>query len=76
MQDKNKTGLRFYAPSPDAMLRDAVLRAHERGISWQRVEQVLKDVGEVGPEEAIRLLDELRPLPTSSDDIDEMPSSP
>jgi hypothetical protein len=43
MRDRNKPGLRFYAPSPDAQLRDAVLRAHERGVEWSRIEQVLKD---------------------------------
>jgi len=75
MQDKNKPGLRFYAPSAEAQLRDAMLRAHERGVSWQRVEEVLKDAAADGLDEAIRMIDGLKPLPTS-DDIDEMPTSP
>jgi hypothetical protein len=75
MRAKNKPGLRFYAASPDALLRAAMSRAHERGVSWQRVDAVLKD-GEDGSEEPIRLLDELKALPTSPDDIDEMPTTP
>jgi hypothetical protein len=53
-----------------------MLRAHERGVSWQRVEEVLKDAAADGLDEAILMLDGLKPLPTSSDDIDEMPTSP
>ena len=69
----NDRSLRFYQPS--AQLRAAMSRAHERGVSWQRVEEILKD-GEDGPEDAIRLLDGLKPLATLPDDIDEMPTSP
>jgi hypothetical protein len=69
MQDKNKPGLRFYAPSANVQLRAAMSRAYERGVEWQRVDGILKDVGEDGPEEAIRRLDGLKPLPSSPDDI-------
>jgi hypothetical protein len=74
MQDKNKPGLRFYAPSADAQLREAVLCAHECGVEWSRIDEVLKDNAADGPEEAIRLLDELKPTPP--DDFDEMPTTP
>ncbi len=50
-------------------------RAHERGVSWERIEEVLKD-GEAGAEEAILLIDALKPLPTAPDDTDEVPTSP
>jgi hypothetical protein len=53
-----------------------MLRAHERGVSWQRVEEVFKDAAADGLDEAIRMLDGLKPLPTSSDYVDEMPTSP
>jgi hypothetical protein len=74
MRDRNKPGLRFYAPSADAQLRATVLRAHERGVEWSRIEEILKDNTADGPEEAIRLLDELKPTPP--DDFDEMPTTP
>ncbi len=71
----NDRTLRFYQPSFGAQLRAAMSRAHERGVEWQRVEEILKD-GEDGPEDAIRQIDELKPLSTSPDDMDEMPTSP
>jgi hypothetical protein len=73
MRDRNKPGLRFYAPSADAQIRAAVLRAHERGVEWSRIDEVLKDNAADRPEEAIRLLDELKPTPP--DDFDEMPTT-
>jgi hypothetical protein len=76
MQDKNKPGLRFYAPSADAQLRAAISRAHERGVEWQRIEGVLKDEEGREAAESIRLIDGLKPLLSSPDDIDEMPTSP
>jgi hypothetical protein len=67
--------LRFFQPSVGARLRAAMSRAHERGVSWERIEEGLKD-GEAGAEEAILLIDALKPLPTAPDDTDEVPTSP
>ena len=76
MRDKNKPGLRFYTPSAGAQLRAAMSRAHERGVEWSRINVALNNAGDDAPDEAIRLLDELKPLPTPPDDIDELPASP
>src|ERR1700758_970494 len=62
MRDRNKPGLRFYAPSADAQLREAMSRAHERGVEWRRIDEVLKDEEERGAADAIQLIDELKPL--------------
>jgi hypothetical protein len=74
MRDKNK--LNFYIPCAGAQIREAMLRAHERGVEWSRINVALNNAGDDAPDEAIRLLDELKPLPTPPDDIDEMPTSP
>ena len=77
MRDKNKPGLRFYTPSAGAQLRAAMSRAHERGVEWSRIEEILKDKEGREAAEAIRLLDGLKALPTSPDDyIDDVPAAP
>ena len=76
MQDRNKPGLCFYTPSVGAQIREAMLRAHERGVEWSRINVALNNAGDDAPDVAIRLLDELKPLPTSPDEYDEMPASP
>ena len=55
-----------------------MLAAYERGVSWQRVQEVLKDHTEAdGPNEAIQALDGLKPEPVSTNnDGDEAGSSP
>jgi hypothetical protein len=75
MPDKNKPGLRFYAPSAGAQVREAMLRAHERGVEWSRINEVLAEDHEDGEAEAVPdLLDRLEP--EEQEDTDEVVTSP
>jgi hypothetical protein len=73
MQARNKPGLRFYAPSPDAQLRDAVLRAHERGVEWNWINKVLGE-GREDAEAVQDLLDRLEP--DEQEDVGEPSTAP
>jgi hypothetical protein len=60
MRDKNNPGLHFYAPSADARLRAAALRARERGVEWSRIDEVLVEERD-DVETVSELLDQLEP---------------
>jgi hypothetical protein len=78
MRDKSKPGLRFYAPSAEAQVREAMLRAHERGVEWNQINELLIEHREDAEraETVPDLLDQLEPEQIREDEIDESATSP
>ena len=59
----NQPSIRFYRPSADSLLRDAMTRAYERGVSREQVHEALSD--EDKHQNVVSRLDQLKPLPAS-----------
>jgi hypothetical protein len=72
--DSEGSGLRFYAPSADARLRAAVLRAHACGVEWSRIDEVLVEERD-DVETVADLLDQLEPE-RHEEATDDPPTSP
>ena len=70
-------GVHFYRQSDESRIREAMLRASERGVLWEQVKEVLNDsADEHSADETILRLDGLKPLPSDAyAEIDE-PASP